>query len=199
MPRTSRPAFTLFELLLVLALLIVIGAIAAPAIGRFSQTQQLRSSAEVVRGVWARARVQAMKSGRVQAFRFVPNEAYYDVQYWAADDDALEAIDDGGHASVGGQPIKGQTPELPEGVKFASVETELDARGQQIAADVEDGDVARARWSAPVLFYADGTTSSAELVLVNRRGTAVRVALRGLTGVARVSEAYTQDDKEASP
>ena len=45
-------------------------------------------------------------------------------------------------------------------------------------------------WSPPVLFYSDGTTSDADVVLVNERNTAIRISLRGLTGIASVSDDF---------
>lgn len=42
-------------------------------------------------------------------------------------------------------------------------------------------------WTRPILFYPDGTTSNASIVLKNSRDQFIRVTLRGLTGVGRAT------------
>ena len=177
---------TLLEILLVLALLVIIGAIAAPAIGRFVQTQRLRDSANLIRGEWSRARVQAMKSGRIYVFRYEPEGTRYVVDYWMAADDELEAGDD---SEVVAPDV--QTPwdaeVLPEGVRFLLGQTEEVA---EQPLDASETAATSAEWSAPILFYSDGTTSNADIVLVNKRNRAIRVTLRGLTGIGTVSDDF---------
>lgn len=192
-----RRAFTLLELLLVLALMVAVIAIIAPSLGLFTQSQQLRDAASVVRGEWARARVQAMKSGRIHVFRYEVGGPRYVVDFWIADDDAVESGDNSALASGGDapQPAGGNSDlefsdkSLPEGITFFLGETKGDARGARVEAELanESG----AQISPPVLFYSDGTSSTAQVILINERGRAVTVSLRGLTGVARVSEVYT--------
>ena len=55
--------------------------------------------------------------------------------------------------------------------------------------------VAEGSWSQPILFHPDGTTSDASLVLANSRSVAIRVTLRGLTGISQTADA----EIEASP
>jgi prepilin-type N-terminal cleavage/methylation domain-containing protein len=203
--RTHR-AFTLLELLIVLALLVAIAAIATPAIVYFSQTQQLRQSGELIRAAWARARVQAMKSGRVHVFRYEPEGHRFSVDYWMAADDVLEAGDDSAlrDAAPDAGDLEAPEPEfafddssptLADGVRFVAAQVQADARGAQAEAEAELSEtpsesLPQATMSPPVLFYSDGTTSPAEIVLVNRRNHAIRVSLRGLTGVVNVSEVF---------
>jgi prepilin-type N-terminal cleavage/methylation domain-containing protein len=212
-PLRHRRAFTLLELLIVLALLVAIAAIATPAVVYFSHTQQLRHSGELIRAAWARARVQAMKSGRVHVFRYEPDGSHYSIDYWMADDDALEAGDDSAlrEAQPDAADLTAPDPELTfddssaslaDGVRFFVGQTLADARSAQVEAEIAASEPATANasqspWSPPVLFYSDGTTSPAEIVLVNRRNHAVRISLRGLTGVVHVSDVFTME--KASP
>lgn len=48
--------------------------------------------------------------------------------------------------------------------------------------------------STPILFFPDGTTSEASVVLVNDRRQYLRVTLRSLTGVARASDVMTSEE-----
>jgi prepilin-type N-terminal cleavage/methylation domain-containing protein len=192
---------TLLEMLLVLALLVIIGALVAPAMGRFMQTQQLRDSANLIRGEWARARVQAMKSGRIHVFRYEQNGSHYTVDFWMADDDMLEAGDDSAPVRDFAEPesVDGDIPSdadsLPDGVRFLLGKTEYDARSQEIESDLDSAGTSAAGigWSAPILFYSDGTTSSAEVVLVNNRDDSIRISLRGLTGIGAVSDVFASE------
>jgi len=50
--------------------------------------------------------------------------------------------------------------------------------------------------STPILFYPDGTTSTARLLLRNEYDRSIELSLRGLTGVARVGELKTVAEQE---
>ena len=191
--RRHHRGLTLLEILLVLALLVIIGAIASPAIGRFVETQQLRDSASLIRGEWARARVQAMKSGRIHVFRYEPSGKHFVVDFWMAQDDLLEAGDDTAVASPAAGEVPWDAEALPDGVTFAYGQAEAQALEEQIATDVAatTNSATGIGWSPPVLFYSDGTTSSADVVLMNDRGNAIRITLRGLTGIGTVSDVFS--------
>ena len=65
-----RPGgFTLFEVLLVMALIILIGALTMPGFSRTFENQRLRESGDIIRTAWAKGRIEAMKSGRTLLFR----------------------------------------------------------------------------------------------------------------------------------
>jgi hypothetical protein len=48
--------------------------------------------------------------------------------------------------------------------------------------------------STPILFFPDGTTSEASLVLMNDRQQYLRISLRALTGVGRATSVMTRDE-----
>src|SRR5262245_35950725 len=75
----SRSAFTLLEVMLVLAILVAVTAVAWPQIHRAYETVRLRKAADQVQEALARARVQAMSSGLPQVFRFEPNSPRYTI------------------------------------------------------------------------------------------------------------------------
>ncbi|MEM9657246.1 MAG: hypothetical protein AAF961_02690, partial [Planctomycetota bacterium] len=51
-------------------------------------------------------------------------------------------------------------------------------------------------WSSPILFFPDGSCSSASLVLVNNRKQHQRLTLRGLTGVGRASRVLSLNEAQ---
>ena len=76
---------------------------------------------------------------------------------------------------------------LPENVTFTHAEI---AGSNEVLATMPR--ILEGSWSTPILFYPDGTTSDASLVLTGSRGTSIRVTLRGLTGVASVTDPATE-------
>lgn len=176
---------TLIEIMLVLALLVVIGAVAAPMLEGSLARAKLEQSAELVRAAWTKARLSASQSGATRVFRFEQNGARY--QILSLDDLLLPenstlTLDDTPERDVSDLLRLGEA-RLPDGVVF--VEGEVSASAQ-VAALL--GETAATGWSAPILFRPDGTTSDATLVLANDAQQTIEVTLRGLTGVSRVSD-----------
>jgi len=211
-------AFTLIELTLVLALVVIVVALAWPSLERPFETHRLRVAADTVRGLWTSTRVDAMDSGEVLMFRYRSGSNRYRIERQQADDSSGSttsgsgaggsASSKGGGAAAGstngGDPLPSRVARLPreatlpEGVSFASSEvTAADAQGdpsQQLPSTVDDGAKSDATWSQPILFYIDGTCSNARLVLKNDRDFSIEVAIRGLTGVTTVSEIRGKDE-----
>jgi prepilin-type N-terminal cleavage/methylation domain-containing protein len=168
--RKTRRGFTLMEVLLVLALMAVIAAMAWPALRNPFARHRLHAAADQVRSEWFQARVEAMRSGHVYAFRY-------------------QVGGDRFHTSSEEAPSPSDDKTLPDGVKFLADE----ARNDDLSAlppdiepesldDLADG------WSDPIFFYPDGTTSDVRLVLAGDQGRAVCVMLRGITGTASVAD-----------
>lgn len=215
--RRARRAFSLLELMLVLAVLVIIAALALPAFHAPLENQRLRKSGDRLRIEWARARILAMRSGQIQGFYYVLGGNQYWVEPLAQADDVLQASLDVRTGRQTGQSAKSAEPvndnrlavgvagaaELPENVMFVSGGTSGDLRSA--AALQENASLpGAARQSAnqsslgsvapPILFYPDGTSATARLVLGNTRNHFVVVQLRGLTGVARSSDLLTSDE-----
>ncbi|HND52428.1 MAG TPA: prepilin-type N-terminal cleavage/methylation domain-containing protein [Pirellulaceae bacterium] len=194
---SARPAFTLVEVMLVLALLVVIGALIWPAVKGPFEGQRLRKAGDQVRAEWTRARTRAMKSGRTQVFQFQTGKDSYTVQTWTGPGDDEQSTREGGFSAAGGgfgtpaapQPTAGanRTGQLPEGVTFVGAETTIDQRAAMRGAS----NPAAGDQSEPILFYPDGTTSTVHVVIANQRDRAIVVSLRGLTGLATCSDIKT--------
>jgi Tfp pilus assembly protein FimT len=212
-----RRGITLLELMLVLALLVMIGAMSYPALQVPFQMQTLRKGGEVVRVEWSKARIRAMKSGQIQMFTFQPETGSYSIQPYFTEQDVLEA--DALHSGAGAMGAATATPqmaqqselesaqprELPEGVVFATVEVETDLRAlqvqqQQLTNPMANMTTMDPNQPPPILFYPDGTTSDAKVVLTNQyQRLYVVVTVRSLTGVVKVSELVTADEIQQVP
>jgi type II secretory pathway pseudopilin PulG len=181
-----RRGLTLVEVCLVLALLVIIGAVAFPLMeGTFSRAG-LESGAELVRGAWARARLAAMDSGQTHVFRFEPRASRFQIitldQLGMPASEMVQPEDPNAEHAVADMMRMPQN-RLPDGVVFAAGDI---SDSSQVLATL--GTAAQSAWSAPILFQPDGTTSDASIVLANAAQQTVRITLRGLTGIANTSD-----------
>jgi hypothetical protein len=201
---------TLMELLLVLVLLVVAGSMVVPAImGAYSSVKLSRAGDAVITR-WAEARAQAIETGVVYQFRFTPETGKYRVEPWsnleddAAATDAASATDAGSESSsppnsLATRKTLHESPtvaaELPDSIVFqggqAAVEdpTTRDRRVNSLESP-------RSSWSTSILFFPDGTSSQATVVLQSDVPNYLRLTLRGLTGVARASAVLSREEMD---
>lgn len=216
----ARRGITLLELMLVLGLLVIIGAMAYPALHGPFQMQTLRKAGELVRVEWSKARIKAMKTGQIQMFSCEPESGQYQIQTYYTEQGMLESDAQSGQlGSMGGgqssaattseaDAYSAQTRQLPEGVVFVAVEVQADLRAMQLDQSTAAAAMPptsslgsnMAQQMSPVLFYPDGTTSDARLALTNQYRTRfVVISLRSLTGVVKVSELVTAEELDYVP
>ncbi len=193
---SSRSGVTLLEILLVVAIMAFLSALALPGFDRIFAAQRVDKSAEIVRAEMGRARVQAIRTGKV--FAFVYNEGQsqlavrqFDQLVQAGTVEHFRQSGSGQAAGPGGQSLASDprdgnmdysNEELPRGVRFLTGQTISDIRSQY-ESDVAGGSAGKLK---PILFYPDGSSQDAQIILANERGDAVRIVLRGLTGSTRV-------------
>ena len=199
-----RNALTLFELLLVLALLVVIGSLAAPLFEGSFSSMRLRRGTDQVLASWSEARTHAIEAGRIYQFRFKPEENAYRVDRWACGleidkldaDQRLEVDEDRTLEEIEFAHWNLEQT-LPEEIVFSSVESVIeDELGQRRVSRLDQE--SNTEWSAPILFYPDGTTSDTSLLLKSGKGLYLRATLRALTGVARASKLLSQEEVDQS-
>ena len=176
---------TLVEVILVLALLVVIGAVSAPLLeGSFSRAG-LQNGGDLLRAAWSRARLAAMESGEIHVFRFELRASRYQITTLEAlstpQADPLPEAEDVRHDPS--DLIRLGQDRLPEGIVFAVGDI---SASSQVEATL--GPMPIGAWSGPILFRPDGTTSDASVLLANDKQQTIRVTLRGLTGISNASE-----------
>ena len=187
-----RNGFTLLEMILVLAILVAAAAIATPALQGVMRNTSLKAGADLVRSEWMRAHVKAMKTGRIQLFRYEQAGRKFIVEPYISDDDELES--NGAPATASAAPggnasaHTGAPPQLPDGITFVGGDSATDSRGAAAEQSAPSTAGGQAAWSQPILFYPDGSSSDAYVVVGNTRQLGIRVELRGMTGTARVGE-----------
>jgi Tfp pilus assembly protein FimT len=169
-------------MLVVLGVVVMVAALAQPALRSALGDSRLRSAARQLRAELAKARLRAMQSGTAQRFRYQPGAGHFEVAPADFDPEAEAeesqergpAADTNLAARPPGEDVVEQ--DLPEGVSFEPVEETL-----TMAVD-EEG------WSEPIVFYPNGRTADARIRLRGERNAVVDLSLRGLTGVATASK-----------
>ena len=190
--QSQHRAFTLLEVLLVLAIVLIISGVAAVALKRPLIRQRLRSAADAVRSEWCRARVDAMKTGHTFAFRYrVRGDRY---RLGAQEDPSAAESSTAAQPPAPDEEEMGDDPlpppvdkTLPQGIRFLPADG-----GSALAAMGDNPETQPAEntgdWSDPIYFYADGSTSDARLLLAADRHSAMRLQIRGITGSVTVDD-----------
>ena len=202
-----------------LALLVVFGSMVAPIFTNGFSSVRLRRAGDQVLSRWSAARARAIETGEVRQFTFTPESGDFRVGPWTGVADKAEA-----RQSRSSQKDETSSTDEPSTTTAAAkpadpaaTETEKEAGGTRAALPepilfqsgqiaVDDPESAERRVdplqpsgeeeSTPILFFPDGTTSEASVVLANDRNQFVRLTLRGLTGVGRASGVLTRDELE---
>ena len=192
------------EMLLVLAIMVAVAAMVLPALRGSMEDQQLRKAADLIRADWATLRVTAMKTGRIQLFRYDVGANTYTLETWQGDADDAEP-----QASAMAAPeptmTAGQNSDstnglasaglgtLPSNITFNRGEVASDARSAQVDGAASNPSASSSGSSQMIVFYPDGTTTDASLVLTNERFF-VELRLRGLTGQSQASDLLSQQE-----
>jgi prepilin-type N-terminal cleavage/methylation domain-containing protein len=201
--RNQHSGMTLVELLVVLALLVVIGSIVVPVFTGSFASVRLRRAGDQVLTRWSQARARAIETGEAYQFRFTPETGAYRVEPWMAVMEvgvgasraapSATAASTNDAASLTNDDSAVQSRSLPEKITFHGGELAVEdalSRERQVASMKSAGD----ELSTPILFFPDGTTSEASVVLANDRNQFVRLTLRGLTGVGRATEILSREE-----
>jgi len=178
----SRSAFTLMELLLVLAVVVVVMSMATPSINRMFQRTALDRGADRVRAAMGKARVKAIKEGDVYAVFISRGNNWFDVgPYSNSKNQIAQANRDQRVVNMqGNSGVEDNV--LPGGVSFVASEVLSDARAAEVIAGTESSSGGGLQ---QILFYPDGTSQNASVVMRNEVGGIVEIQLRGLTGLSK--------------
>lgn len=183
MPNVRR-ALTLFELLLVLVLLVIIGSLTMPLFEGGFASVRLRRATDQVLAAWSETRARAIESGEIQQFRFQSEAGNYRSEPWYPEETP--------------PTIEETSPQiadekLPEQVVFAEGDVQVfePTVGPQVTPMGQGG---TGLWSSPILFFPDGSTSAATVLLRNERQVFQRATLRALTGTGRSSELLSGEE-----
>ena len=180
---SPRKAFTLIELILVIGIIVTIASLAIPAVTRTLGRQSLKQGADRVRVAMGRARVEAIRTGDVQALFYLPQGNWFNAARFSQLPQQAE-IASREQSLLNTRVYSGYEDNvLPKGIRFFAGDLEVDSRSVEAAGDVSvsSGTI------QPVLFYPDGTSQDATLYLEDNRQNRIAIVLRGLSGSARTA------------
>jgi len=192
--RLRTSAFTLVELMLVLAVIGVLAAVAWPSVLRLQADHELSSAAEQARLLLSQARTQSIQTGLAYQVRYEPNGRYICVLPFEAE------LSQGDAGANSGNPIVTSAPrftgELPKTISFAPASmgttiTSGTGMAQKLPESAFQGlpdatALAAVEWSPPLPFLSEGTSQDTLLTLADRRGHRIDLQIRGLTAATSV-------------
>jgi prepilin-type N-terminal cleavage/methylation domain-containing protein len=165
-----RPGFTLIEIMVVLAILVILGALLIPTLAGLKGNSGVKAGADTVRARLFDARARAMEDGIL--YRVSLSDDGKTIQI--APDDPNQTSDSQG------RPINPSQEKLPDGV-FCKV----------VAQDGVEATVDQTGWVRIVTFTAEGTCrEDVAEVIVNEDGknvtsVPITIHIRGVTGAVR--------------
>jgi prepilin-type N-terminal cleavage/methylation domain-containing protein len=167
-----RRGFTLLELVAVLAVLIILGAVLVPTLSGVRGDTRSKAGADTVRGFMAEARSKAMEDGQAYRIAVSPDGRTLRVSPESSSMN-MGMVDDGDTS-----PALVREDTLPDAVTAKLLTDENDD-----AATTDE-----AGWIRIATFLADGTCREDTVeVVVSETGVAPFVVrLRGLTGVVSI-------------
>lgn len=201
--QARRRGFTIAELLIVVALLLIATGIVFPPVLRLMADQPLKEAAEQARSQIANVRLKSLDSSVEWQFRFEPGGRRYlwmpleRVPDASASTNAAVTTSTASALSSSSQNSGPQTGELPKGISFSG---DLDGTlltVEQLPAELFSGlsnayELTQVGWSSPIAFRLDGSANDTELSVVDSRDRQIRLTIRGLTGGITVSPLETR-------
>ena len=170
----KRRGYTLFEMAIVLALLVLLAGLAWPSLETMYSDYKLQSAVDQVRGKWAALRARAIIEGRPYRFSVVPGGGDF------------RGAPDSGDFSGGGDaadPDNGPLvfqDSLPQGITFGMGEASA------VPADESSAGAAAGNsggWTAVAVFLPDGTAQQDAQIVFSYPGSgSIALRLRALTG-----------------
>jgi prepilin-type N-terminal cleavage/methylation domain-containing protein len=185
--RNRSGGFTLLELLLVLVVMVVVAGLVMPSIDRLLDGQKVDKGADLVRAAMGRARVAAIREGKVHAFVCQPGSSgmlVAPLESLAGSSNNLAAVFGPEREEARFGSIDFSDDQLPLRVRFTSTAVVDNSRSE--AAEEAAGASASGALQY-ILFYPDGTSQDAQVNIVNEQGYQKRIVVRGLTGTARIA------------
>lgn len=195
----ARRAFTLLELLLVLAILSVLASIVIPQVAWLLGDRRIVRGAKLIREELMLARIDSMREGRILMVDAMLESNSLRIQPYFSLGDSVNAIDQTGTQAallsgadqtqmvvVEQDESKIRQLELPIDVVVKSVAVVSAARAMEIEQATMSNQAEG--YSQPILFYPDGTTSTAAILLSHPVHGQITVRLRGITGDVTISE-----------
>jgi type II secretion system protein H len=166
----DRRGFTLLEVLLVVAVMVIMAAMAYPSIEAMYGDVRLSAAGDQIRGRWADARAKAIEEGRPYRFATQPDGQYKIApdtsEFWSGSGDTTET-----DSNDTDSPSLVVEESLPQGIKFSD-------ESSNSSESTDSGP-----WQTALKFLPDGTASDDKTITLSADGyRSVQLRVRALTG-----------------
>jgi len=171
MPGPARRGYTILELLVVLALLVILGAAILPSISGITGNVRQKAASDLVRARMAEARAKAMET----------NQPY-----------RVSLSDDGSRIRVApDDPQYATTPaDRPAGYQSKVTEDAIEKASAHVLIDPNDPPPERdaSGWTTVATFLPDGPCREANVTVEVREKNypPIRIRIRGVTGATKL-------------
>jgi prepilin-type N-terminal cleavage/methylation domain-containing protein len=188
---TYHTGYTLFELVVVLAAIVMLAAIVYPSVQYLYGNHQLTRAADMVQSAWAAARTHAIDEARPYRFAIVPNKGNYRIaphapEFWSNDPPPAPADPD--------FPFLILSDALPKGLRFNAEDATEAAAPSADPSSLPAAEVPMEAWSSKAIFLPDGTAKSdVEIVFGAKGSRELHLRLRALTGAVTARWSLSQE------
>jgi type II secretory pathway pseudopilin PulG len=178
MTRTKRSAYTLFEVVLVMAVMVIAAGMSYPSLKSMYPPYKLNGAVDSVRAAWAEARNHAIAEGRPYRFSLESGGGHFRVapdasDYWPSGE--------GGNDPLGKGTVIVKA--LPSGVRFGVGDKAPDEPPAETGNAKEEDQPPSNNWITGVVFLPDGSAKQDVTATFRVRGARpATLMLRGLTG-----------------
>ncbi len=193
--RSHRFGYTLLELLIVLAIILIVSAMAAPGLMERVRNGNVREAAQQVTEVLAAARTYAIDTGVDYHFRF--EVGGNNVIAIPAEPENTLSNSNSSETDTAG--LLYHTAKLSEEIVLqyskdstSGVET---LKGQAFGNLENGGELASKSWSQPILFRFDGSSESMTFRVMDKELRSCDVSVRGLTGAISTSGVFVMEEE----
>ncbi|MBL8810506.1 MAG: hypothetical protein JNM43_10050 [Planctomycetaceae bacterium] len=191
-----RSAFSLFELMLVLAILITVTSIAVPPMMDRLKNGKVQEAADLVRETLANARRYAIEAGVDYHFRYEVNGQFFV---------AIPAEPNPGLANNYSEDTEDirvalESGELDEELMIAAMDGD-ESGAENLEAEAFNqlsnaGELAGKTWSKPIVFRFDGTAEDRTFRIMTTDRRTSEISVRGLTGAVRATQVFVMEESQ---
>lgn len=201
--RPSRQGFTLWELVLALAVLAILIGLTWPVVTRFVGENRLKEDTASLRNQLGSTRSRAIRNGVAFQFRFEPGGRRYVVLPLERPVGAVSTSLSGSSSPVTQSELLVQAWQLAEGNRFAVQDpqaglnlasTAITERLTQDWLELFGGNsqLAQVNWSPAIQFRPDGTSDDVYFFVEDEEGRYQQVTVRGLTSAVSIGDLYKE-------
>jgi prepilin-type N-terminal cleavage/methylation domain-containing protein len=180
-----RRGFTLFEMLIVLAIIVVVSALAVPVMHTMLDDAHMTAGADMMRARLADTRANAFETGKPWKLAYLPYSGIF--QLAAEDDDEWSGSDH-------------EPKETPEVIRGELPKDILLAVNRDDIAAAQGSPQAAGGWQTLAIFNGAGSARDDGAVYIGKAGyMPLRLRVRGLTGAVTIDVPALVRDDNGSP